>query len=87
MKQLLLALGAVALLSTGCMNRYDVTLRNGYVVTARTKPKLDTKEGIYVFKNGKGEMVSVPASRVAQIAPHERTSSKDEFFKGSAGSK
>ena len=55
--------------ATGCASRYKVTLTNGNVYTARGKPKLDKQTGAYLFKDTKGQAMSVPGFRVKEIAP------------------
>jgi hypothetical protein len=52
---------------TGCARQYAVTYINGTRVTAIGKPKLEGNS--YVFKDAKGQMVSVPMGRVREIAP------------------
>lgn len=58
------------LLWTGCMHNYDITLVNGMKITGVSKPKLDKKSGVYMYKNVKGTKESINASRVVEIAPH-----------------
>ena len=60
-----LAIGLIAL--TGCTHQYVMRLSNGADITTASKPKL--KEGIYSYKDAKGEENFVPASRVREIAP------------------
>jgi len=42
-------------------------LNNGAEITTATKPKL--KEGIYYFKDARGEQHAMAAARVREIAP------------------
>jgi hypothetical protein len=67
MKSPLPAALAVALLLTGCARHYAVTLNSGNRITSVGKPQL--KNGNYVFKDGSGQSISMPASRVREIAP------------------
>ena len=60
-----LLIGLIAL--TGCAHHYVMKLNNGAQITTASKPKL--KEGIYYFKDAKGEEHSVAAARVREIAP------------------
>ncbi len=60
-----LLIGLIAL--TGCAHQYVMRLNNGAEVTTASKPKL--KEGIYYFKDAKGEQHAVAAARVREIAP------------------
>ena len=62
-----LCLGGLCLVLVGCA-RYDITLGNGTVVRAKTKPKLN-QEGYYVFKDLTGREVTVNPMRVRQIEP------------------
>ncbi len=55
----------LSLLLAGCVH-YDITLRNGDVVRAKTKPKLNA-QGFYVFKDLTGRDVVVNPMRVRQI--------------------
>ena len=62
---LLLFIGLLAL--TGCAHHYVMKLNTGAQITTSSKPKL--KEGIYYYKDAKGEEHGVSAARVRQIAP------------------
>jgi hypothetical protein len=52
---------------TGCAHHYVMNLNGGAQITTASKPKL--KEGIYYFKDAKGEEHAVAAARVREIAP------------------
>ena len=52
---------------TGCAHHYVLKLTNGAQITTASKPKL--KEGIYQFKDARGEEHFVPAARVREVAP------------------
>lgn len=60
-----LLIGLVAL--TGCAHHYVLRLTNGEEITTATKPRL--KDGVYVFKDAKGEEHFVPPARVREVAP------------------
>ena len=60
-----LLIGLIAL--TGCAHHYVMRLKNGTEITTASKPKL--KEGIYSFKDAKGEEHFVAAGRVREVAP------------------
>jgi hypothetical protein len=62
-----------ALLLAGCASHYDLTLTNGDVIRARTKPTLN-EQGHYVFKDLTGQEASVNRMRVRQIEPVRRGS-------------
>lgn len=57
---------AVALSAAGCA-RYDVTLTNGSVITAKSKPKLDPTNNCYRFKDASEKEILVPSVRIRQI--------------------
>jgi hypothetical protein len=59
--------GCFCVVLAGCA-RYDITLGNGTIVRAKTKPKLN-QEGYYVFKDLTGREVTVNRMRVRQIEP------------------
>lgn len=50
----------------GCAARYDITLSNGSVITARSKPKPNAN-GQLEFKDGKGQWVTIPPGRVRMV--------------------
>ncbi len=52
---------------TGCAHHYVLKLTNGTQITTATKPKL--VDGVYHFKDAKGEEHAVAISRVREIAP------------------
>jgi hypothetical protein len=52
---------------TGCAHHYVLRLTNGAEITTTTKPRL--KEGVYHFKDAKGEEHFVPVARVREVAP------------------
>jgi hypothetical protein len=60
-----LLIGLIAL--TGCAHQYIMRLNNGAEITTASKPKL--KEGVYYFKDAKGEQHDVAAARVREVAP------------------
>jgi hypothetical protein len=65
---LFLLLGAVLL--TGCLHRYDITLTNGMKMTRVSKPKLNKETGLYTFKDIRGQKKTIAGARVVEIAPH-----------------
>jgi len=62
---LLLLIGLIAL--TGCAHHYVMKLSNGMEITTATKPKL--KDGVYYFKDAKGDEHAVTAGRVREVEP------------------
>ena len=60
-----LLIGLVAL--AGCAHHYVLRLTNGSDITTATKPRL--KEGVYHFKDAKGEEHFVSQARVREVAP------------------
>jgi hypothetical protein len=79
MKRISLTLLVVPLLLAGCARHYVITMTNGARVTAVGKPKLEDRA--YVFKDVHGEKTTVPAGRVAEIAPASMTNQQKETFK------
>lgn len=71
MKSLLLPAVLATLLLTGCARHYTMTLNSGNRITTLSKPRLEN--GNYVFKDAKGQIMSVPAGRVREIAPANMT--------------
>jgi len=57
--------GLIAL--TGCAHHYVMQLNNGAQITTASKPKL--KEGVYYFKDAKGEDHAIASTRVRLVAP------------------
>jgi hypothetical protein len=77
-KILLLLLACTVL--CGCANQYVITLQNGRKVNAASKPRL--QEGHYVYKDAKGQPVSVPAGRVREISPASMVKDRSGFTSG-----
>jgi hypothetical protein len=69
-----LLIGLIAV--TGCAHHYVMKLNTGAQITTASKPKL--KEGIYYFKDAKGEEHAVAATRVREIAPASVAQQEDK---------
>jgi len=69
-----LCLGLIAL--TGCAHHYVMRLNNGMEITTATKPKL--KDGIYYFKDAKGEEHFISEARVRELAPASQAAREDK---------
>jgi hypothetical protein len=69
-----LLIGLVAL--TGCAHHYVLRLTNGSEITTASKPRL--KEGVYHFKDAKGEEHFVPQARVREVAPASTAKREDK---------
>ena len=69
MKKLFLILPLTIALCTGCASHYDITLSNGDVITALGRPHLDSARQRYVYKDAEGQVASIPAMRVKEVAP------------------
>jgi hypothetical protein len=52
---------------TGCAHHYVLRLNSGSEIVTASKPKL--KDGVYEFKDARGEEHLVPAGRVREVAP------------------
>ncbi len=61
-------LSTIALIAlTGCATPYVLKLTNGSEITTPARPRL--KDGVYYFKDAKGQEHSVLAARVREVAP------------------
>jgi hypothetical protein len=69
-----LLIGLIAL--TGCAHHYVMKLSNGSQITTANKPTL--KEGVYYFKDAKGEEHAVAAARVREVAPASVAQQEDK---------
>ena len=69
-----LLIGLIAL--SGCAHHYVMKLGNGAQITTTSKPTL--KEGVYYFKDAKGEEHAVAAGRVREIAPASVAQQEDK---------
>ena len=69
-----LLIGLIAL--TGCAHHYVIKLSSGAQITTASKPKL--KEGIYYFKDTKGEEHALASARVREIAPASVAQQEDK---------
>ena len=65
-------------LFVGCARNYVITMGNGDRISTTSKPKL--KQGSYVFKDRQGQVASVPAGRVREIAPASVANDKKMQF-------
>jgi hypothetical protein len=71
---LLFLIGLIAL--TGCAHHYVMRLTNGAEITTASKPKL--KDGVYHFKDAKGEEHIVPEASVRELAPASIATREDK---------
>ena len=62
----------------GCTHTYVLTMDSGLRMTTTTKPRL--KGSRYVFKDGRGKEISVPAGRVREIAPSSMSKEERPAF-------
>jgi hypothetical protein len=80
MKRVLMPLMVAFLAATcGCAQHYLIKLNNGGRITTASKPRL--KSGTYYFKDAKGNVQSIPAGRVAEIAPASMAKEEQSPFK------
>jgi uncharacterized protein YcfL len=77
-KEILIVLVSALLLS-GCASNYNVVLTNGQVITASSKPKLNTTKNCYVFTDNSGQPRKVPSGLVREIAPTSMGSEESKF--------
>lgn len=82
MKKRNLLLLLVALTLTGCARSYVMKLSNGRQITTASKPK--AKGANYYFKDAKGEVQSIPQSRVQEIMPASMAKKEKGPFNPSA---
>ena len=68
----------VASLFCGCARSYVISLTNGSRVVCSGKPRL--KDGIYTYKDVRGEKYTVSELRVREVAP--ASMSQTEFRTG-----
>jgi Bacterial protein of unknown function (DUF903) len=81
MKNFLLLLLAVALCAS-CASRYNITLTNGEVITARGKPKLDKEHTGYYFTDANGNANYISLGNVHEVAPQSwKKKYDDKSFK------
>ena len=76
MKKATLPLIIAMVVLTGCMSHYVMRLNNNCVITTATKPQL--KDGVYYFKDAKGEEQAVAEFRVREIAPARMAAREDK---------
>ena len=57
-------------LTTGCLNRYKMTMTNQHVITTHGRPKVDEKNSVVRFKDAEGNQRTVPLFTVKQIEPY-----------------
>ncbi len=67
-------------LGTGCARRYDITLSNGEVITAKGKPHLDKQKGTWIFIDASGKTNGISAGRVTQVGPQSIGGSGNSMF-------
>ncbi len=71
------------LILTGCARRYRITLNNNHIISTTTKPKLNKRGDAFVFKDGLGKPMALPAGVVKQIEPESHKPVEDPMFKPS----
>jgi hypothetical protein len=78
MKKLFSLCLMVLLFGSGCATHYIMTLDNGAQITTKGKPKL--KNGIYHFKDIRGQDTTISMGRVTEIAPASMVKEKKAPF-------
>jgi hypothetical protein len=68
----------VTFLFCGCARNYIITLNNGSMITATSKPKL--KDGRYIYRNTEGRNSYVSAIAIRQIAPASMVKDSNTTF-------
>ena len=69
MKKNALVLLLVVTVCAGCATRYNISLTNGDVITARGRPKYDQTKGGFYYTDGLGNPAFVSGGRVREVAP------------------
>ena len=80
MKRISLLLLLALTLCAGCASRYNITLNNGDIVTAKGKPKYDKQRNGYLYNDALGNTNYISAFRVREIAPASHSKSDDGGF-------
>lgn len=62
---------------SGCSTQYSMKLTNGMKIITASKPKL--KGATYYFKDAKGEVNTIPQSRVLEIEPASMAEEENKF--------
>ena len=83
MKKCLVPLCLSLLVLTGCARHYRITLNNNHIISTTSKPKLNKRGDAFVFKDGLGKPMALPAGVVKQIEPQSRKPMEDPIFKPS----
>jgi len=61
-------LAAVAFLCTACSTpQYVISTKEGHMVTAYGKPRLDDKSGLYTYEDSDGKKRSIKKDDVAEV--------------------
>lgn len=77
MNRMGLGLGLILLGLCGCAQPYVMKLSNGSQIVTPSKPKL--KDGSYHYKNAKGEVSTIPQSRVLVMEPADIAAEENKF--------
>jgi hypothetical protein len=67
MNKLALPLVIALLALSGCAHQYVVRLGNGQSIITASKPKL--KDGVYHFKDARGQDQAISSARVVEMEP------------------
>lgn len=62
-----LMVSAAFALVAACTSEYIMSTNDGMMITARGKPKLDEKTGMYTYKDTEGRKASIKKEDVKQI--------------------
>jgi len=83
MKKSFLVLLLTAAVCGGCATRYDITLTNGDVITARGKPRFDKDKQRYFYTDASGKPANVSGMKVREVAPESMREPDNSKFKPS----
>ncbi len=70
-------MGLIWLVCCGCASEYVMKLSNGSRIVTPSKPKL--KNGSYYYKDAKGEVNTIPQTRVLEIEPTSMAEEENKF--------
>jgi hypothetical protein len=83
MKSFFFVLLLAAAICGGCATRYDITLTNGDVITARGRPRFDKDKQRYYYTDAGGKPANVSGMRVREVAPESMREPDNSNFKPS----
>jgi hypothetical protein len=65
---------------TGCAGRYDITLSNGDVITAKGRPHFSKDKNVWLYTDASGKPSRISSGQVTQVAPQSMQNSDQQSF-------